>query len=191
VFLTWRDWRQVHLEDIGEFVAWLRLPPAGRDGVVAVLPSVESQVGASTINRKLAALAAFYQHHVRLGVDVGELLTRWQLPGRRGGWKPFLHHVSKDKPQPRRTIALKAPKKLPRVLTVDEVQTILDACTRLRDRLLLAVLSTAALGSAKRSGSAMTTLPWPSVRSPSCHGSTTTGLAPSHGRSGQSRSASI
>jgi hypothetical protein len=29
----------VHLKDIGEFVAWLRLAPAGRDGVVALLAS--------------------------------------------------------------------------------------------------------------------------------------------------------
>jgi site-specific recombinase XerD len=26
------DWREVRLDDIGEFVAWLRLPPAGRSG---------------------------------------------------------------------------------------------------------------------------------------------------------------
>jgi integrase/recombinase XerD len=56
------DWREVRLEDVGEYVAWLRLPPAGRDGAVAVLPSVEPYVGASTINRKLSALAAFYSH---------------------------------------------------------------------------------------------------------------------------------
>jgi integrase/recombinase XerD len=142
VFLAGRglDWREVRLEDVGEYVAWLRLPPAGRDGAVAVLPSVMSHVGASTVNRKLSALAAFYQHQVRHGVDVGELLTTWQSPGRRGGWKPFLHHIAKDKPQPRRTIALKAPKKLPRVLAVGEVQAILDACTRLRDRFLFALL---------------------------------------------------
>ena len=28
------DWRAVRLEDVGEFVAWLRLPPAARDGRV-------------------------------------------------------------------------------------------------------------------------------------------------------------
>lgn len=142
VFLALRglDWREVRLEDIGEFVGWLRLPPTARGGVVAVLPSVEPHVGAATVNRKLSALAAFYQHQVRHGVDVGELLTTWQLPGRRGGWKPFLHHLSKDKAQPRRTIALRAPRKLPRVLTVGEVQATLDACTRLRDRFLFAVL---------------------------------------------------
>jgi site-specific recombinase XerD len=134
------DWREVRLEDIGEFVAWLRLPPAGRGGAVAVLPSAGSHVGAVTINRKLAALAAFYRHQVRHGVDVGELLTTWQAPGRRGGWKPFLHHVARGKPQPRRAVTLKAPKKLPRVLTAGEVRAILDACDHLRDRFLLALM---------------------------------------------------
>ena len=134
------DWREVRLEDIGEFVAWLRLPPAGRAGAVAVLPSVQPYVSAVTVNRKLSALAAFYAHQARHGVDVGELLITWQAGGRRGGWKPFLHHVSKDRPAPRRTIDLRAPAKLPRVLTVAEVQAILDACTRLRDRFLFALL---------------------------------------------------
>ena len=34
------DWREVRLEDVGEFVAWLRLPPPARDSRVAALPSV-------------------------------------------------------------------------------------------------------------------------------------------------------
>ena len=134
------DWREVRLEDVGEFVAWLRLPPAGRDGRVVILPSVEHHVSAATVNRKLSALSAFYLHAARHGVDLGELLVTWGPAGRRGGWKPFLHHISKGQPAARRMIALKAPRKLPRVLTASEVQTILDACGRLRDRLLFAVL---------------------------------------------------
>lgn len=67
-------------------------------------------------------------------VDVGALLTTWQVGGRRGGWRPFLHHISKNQPQARRTIAVKAPKKLPQVVTVAEMQVILDACEHLRDR---------------------------------------------------------
>jgi len=94
VFLALRslDWREVRLEDVGEFVAWLRLPPAGRAGKVLVLPSVDAQVGAATVNRKLSAVSSFYQHQARHGVDVGELLVVWK-PGGRGGWKPFLHHL--------------------------------------------------------------------------------------------------
>lgn len=141
-FLDFRgvDWREVRLEDLGEFVAWLRLPPSARDGRVALLPTAQAHVGAATLNRKLSALAAFYAHQARQGVDVGELLTTW-APGRRGGWKPFLHHVSKDQPHARRVVAVRTARKLPRILTVTEMQTILDACTRLRDRFLWALLA--------------------------------------------------
>jgi len=41
---------------------------------------------------------------------------------------------------PRRTIALKVPKKVPRVVTAAEMQAILDACEHLRDRFLFALL---------------------------------------------------
>src|SRR5258706_2557276 len=50
------DWREAGLEDVGEFVAWLQLPPSSRSGAVAVLPSAVPEVSASTVNRKLAAV---------------------------------------------------------------------------------------------------------------------------------------
>jgi len=133
------DWREARLEDVGEFVAWLQFPPAGRSGEVAVLPSAAAQVMAATVNRKLAAVSAFYAHQARNGAEVGDLLAAWRTGG-RGGWKPFLHHVSKSKPYRGRAISLKAPKKLPRILTAAETQAVLDACMRLRDRFFFAVL---------------------------------------------------
>src|ERR1022692_4195113 len=140
-FLGFRGlgWREARLEDIGEFVAWLQLRPAGLAGGVAVLPSVTGEVTASTVNRKLAAVSAFYAHQARNGAGVGDLLAAWRT-GSRGGWKPFLHHVGKGKPYRGRAIALKQEKKLPRILSVAEEQAILDACTRLRDRFFFAVL---------------------------------------------------
>jgi integrase/recombinase XerD len=140
-FLGFRglDWREARLEDVGEFVAWLQLPPAGRSGEVAVLPSVTAEVSAATVNRKLAAVSAFYAHQARNGAGVGDLLAAWRTDG-RGGWKPFLHHVSKDKAYRGRAISLKVPRKLPRILTVAETQAILDACNRLRDRFFFALM---------------------------------------------------
>jgi integrase/recombinase XerD len=108
-------------------VAWLQLPPAGRSGAVAVLPSAVPEVGVPTINRKLAAVSSFYAYQARSGAEVGDLLA-WRSGG-RGGWKPFLHHISKGRPYRGRAITLKAPKKLPRILTAAETQAILDACT--------------------------------------------------------------
>ena len=133
------DWREARLEDVGEFVAWLQLPPAGRSGVVAALPSAVPQVSVATVNRKLAAVSAFYAHQARNVTGPGDLLAAWRTGG-RGGWKPFLHHVSKGKPYRGRAISLKAPAKLPRILTATETQAILDACTRLRDRFFFALL---------------------------------------------------
>jgi integrase/recombinase XerD len=143
VFLAGRsaDWRQVRLEDVGEFVAWLRLPPVAQDGRVAVLPSAGGHCTEATVNRKLSAVSAFYQHSARNGVQLGDLLRTWQPAGRRGpAWRPFLHHISKSQPVPRRAIRMRAARKLPRVLRPGEVQAILDGCDRLRDRLLFAVL---------------------------------------------------
>ncbi len=51
-----------------------------------------------------------------------------------------MHHISKGKPYRGRAISLKAPQKLPRILTAAEAQAILDACTRLRDRFFFALL---------------------------------------------------
>ncbi len=135
------DWHAVRLEDVGLFVGWLRLPPVARDSRVAVLPSVDGHCTEATINRKLSAVSAFYQHSARNGVELGDLLRAWQPAGRRGSaWRPFLHHISKSQPAPRRAIRLKTTSKHPRVLGPIEVQAVLDACDRLRDRLLFAVL---------------------------------------------------
>ena len=66
-----------------------------------------------------------------------------QPAGRRGlasSYKPFLHHVTKTEPERRRAIKLKTSPPRPKVLTVKQIQTILDACEHLRDRLLFALL---------------------------------------------------
>jgi integrase/recombinase XerD len=143
VFLSIRslDWREVRLEDLGEFVAWLRLPPAGRAGGVVMLPSAEHHCSAGSVNRKLAAVSGLYTFHARHGVDLGDLVTELH-PGRRrrSGWKPFLYHLSKGGPERRRTVKLRAPRKHPTILAAGQVQAIMDACTHLRDRFLWVLL---------------------------------------------------
>ena len=136
-------WDEVTLEDVGSFVAWLRLPPQGRDGTVAVLSDLAHHCGAATVNRKLAALASFYQFHARHGVKAGEVLRVMQRPGcgyAGTAFRPFLHHVTRKGPQPRLAVKVTAARPLPRVLTAAEAQAVLDACGHLRDRLLLGML---------------------------------------------------
>ena len=72
------------MEDVAGFVAWLRLPPEGRDGKIAVLPTVERHCSAASVNRKLAALTSFCEFHARRGVPLAGLLAVMQ-PGLRPG----------------------------------------------------------------------------------------------------------
>ncbi len=138
------DWRAVTLEDVAGFVAWLRLPPAARDGRVVVLPTVDYHCAESSVNRKLAALTSFCEFHARHGERLGGLLVTMGPAGRRGSaatsYRPFLQHVLRGEPRPRRTLSLVAPAARPRVLTVAQVQAVLDGCVHLRDRLLFALL---------------------------------------------------
>jgi len=138
------DWREVSLEDVAGFVGWLRLPPAARDGKVAVLPTVEHHCSEASVNRKLAALTSFCEFHARHGVALAGLLVGLTPPGKgrssTASYKPFLHHVTKSHPNRRRTIKLAAPSPRAQVLTAEQIQTILDACVHLRDRLLFALL---------------------------------------------------
>jgi integrase/recombinase XerD len=146
VFLGGRgvDWAAVTLEDVAAFAAWLRLPPAGRGGLVAVLPSAETYCSAASVNRKIAALTSFCEFHARHGVPLAGLLVTITPSGRRRGsastFKPFLHHISKSGPQRRRSITMPATPPRPRVLSAGQVQAILDACEHLRDRLLFGLL---------------------------------------------------
>jgi integrase/recombinase XerD len=144
------EWSAVRLEDVGGFVAWLRLPPAARDGRVVALPSAEVFCSAATVNRKLSALSSFYEFHARHGVDLGELLTAWRPGGRGGSWKPFLAHLG-ERGSRRRTVVLRAERRAPRVLTGEQITAILEACVRLRDRFLFALLA----GSGLRIGEAL------------------------------------
>jgi site-specific recombinase XerD len=143
-FLTFLEsrgiaWDAVVLEDLGRFVAWLRLSGAARDGQVTALPWVESGLSAATVNRKISAIASFYKFHHRHGIDLHELLTRWRPGGRGGSWRPFLAHLG-DKPERRRVIALRSERRLPRELTFTEMTALVGACDRLRDRFLLSLL---------------------------------------------------
>ena len=105
------------------------------------LSTIEARCSAPTINRKLAAVGSFYKFHRRHGVDCGALLSTMKAGGVRGSWRPFLAHLGSAGDQRRRTIKLKTRRRLPRTLSEESVQVIVDACDRLRDRFLIELLA--------------------------------------------------
>jgi hypothetical protein len=75
------------VEELGDFASWLRSPA---ENVVVLAGGVPAR-GASTVNRKLAAVTAFYDlHHRQSGLVVAERLhPPWHRSG-RGSFKPML-----------------------------------------------------------------------------------------------------
>jgi hypothetical protein len=71
--------------------------------------------------------------HARHGAKAAGVLRAIQAPGRGyagTAFRPFLHHVTGRSPQPRLAVKVKAPRQLPRVLTVTEVQGARHAMRR-------------------------------------------------------------
>lgn len=128
-------WESVSLEDLVDFISWLRRP----DPRIVNLQPEESKRLESTINVILSVVCSFYQHHEILGNTNGVEVYRYQFqPGRK--YKPFLHHISKGKETRTRLLKLKQPQKLPKTLTQEQIHQLIDACKRIRDKLLICLL---------------------------------------------------
>lgn len=129
-------WDRAGVEDVARFVADLRAPAEN----VIVLEASASRRAPATVNRHLGALFGFYDYQARDGVGLAGGLVAWRRSG-RGGFKPFLHHVTKGRPVRTRPISLRVAHHLPATLSAEQIGALVAACDRLRDRLLLAVLA--------------------------------------------------
>ncbi|MCI3986028.1 tyrosine-type recombinase/integrase [Bacillus vallismortis] len=63
-----------------------------------------------------------------------------KISPRHKSFKPFLHHISKNKLIDKNILKIKAPKRQIRTLSQDQVQAIYDNCTNIRDELLIRIL---------------------------------------------------
>ena len=138
-------WDAVTLEQLGGFVGWLRQPP----GNVIVLSDAAWRRSPRSVNRALGAVHGFYEYHARNGVEVAERLVSRSRSG-SGSYKPFLHGIAPGV-QRTRMLRVREQQRLARTLTVAQVQAVLDAQRRLRDRFLFALL----FGTGMRVGQAL------------------------------------
>ncbi len=128
-------WQTMDIAQLAAFISWLRRP---EPPVLSIAPQQAKRTNA-TIDLTLGAVYGFYSYHMRLG-SIPELpLYKLAVP-HHGRYKPFLHGIAKSKPEATRVVSVKSERRLPKTLTKEHVQCLLDACTHIRDRLLLALL---------------------------------------------------
>jgi integrase/recombinase XerD len=134
--------REIGLEDLAAWMAWLRIPASLRAATNVVRIDPEPALADSTISRKLSAIVAFYEHLGLRDAQVAPLINqlRQGRPRGKGPYQPFLSHISRGRSKLSRTISVKVAKQRPRVLSAGQVQEVLNACSNRRDRLFFGTL---------------------------------------------------
>lgn len=123
-----RDWTTLNLTELAHFVAWLRRPETSNN----------RPRSNTTINTILAAVSSFYEYHDRMGIETP--ISRSRRFGAKSPYKPLLHHISRNGSLRRAVMQVRATRRLPRVFSAQEVQALINACGRRRDRLLVSLL---------------------------------------------------
>lgn len=130
------DWTGVGIVELADFMAWLRNPTPG--GVVS-MQEIESKRTESTVNAILTSVCMLYDFQEGTGKAPNIPLYRSQvMPGKR--YKNFLHHITKGKPVRTRLLKLKVPKRTPKTISHEQVQQLINACSRIRDKFLVCLL---------------------------------------------------
>jgi integrase len=127
---------EASIDHVSRFVAWLRAPAEN----VTVLAGGTGRCAPATVNKHLAALFTFYDYRAREGVELAQALVAWRRSN-RGGYQPFLHHVTAGRPVAGRPMRLRQERRLPRTLSDEQILTLVAACEHLRDRFLLVLLA--------------------------------------------------
>ncbi|BDA71191.1 integrase family protein (plasmid) [Calothrix sp. PCC 7716] len=129
------SWQEISLEQLSNFIHWLRNPYTS---VLSIKVS-SSKRSEKTINHCLTTVCGFYEFQERIGVNLGVNSYGYQLQSNRK-YKPFLHHISKEKEVKTRLLKIKEPKTFPGCLTPEQVDNIITACNTLRDKFLIKLL---------------------------------------------------
>lgn len=147
------NWGQIRRRELSGYIHWLQDPPREPlllveycpftvgEGDPCQKPSRSRKVPSpATIDLYLTTIHEFYSYHESIGTVPNLGLYEFvQMP--YSSYKPLLYGIARARRQRRRRVRLRhARRHLPDVLTQEEVQTLLDACTNRRDKLLIAMM---------------------------------------------------
>jgi site-specific recombinase XerD len=135
-----KGYKDVNLDLLAEFVSWLRNPDQSTK--VVHLRQVQAKRSERTVNTILTCVQGFYDYLIRVEDYEQDLSkkTQKQLFGGYRSFKPFLHHISKGKSFDKNILKLKEPRREVLTLTSVQVKAIHDACSNIRDALLIRIL---------------------------------------------------
>lgn len=134
-----KSYREVNIDDLAGFVAWLQNPYMGQK-VVPI--RYENARLPQTVNKSVDTVVAFYEYLVRheeYERDLPAALVKFvKAPGRH--YRSFLYGIADSKPVKSHVLKLKTPRQEVRIVKKENIPFLLNACTNLRDYLLVYML---------------------------------------------------
>ena len=130
------DWRDVNVSDLEDFAYWLR---TGNTSVIPIQP-VESKRTEKSIKRTITAVTGFYDYHIANRTVDFTQFHRFHIPygtNKQG----LLTGIAKSKPTRENLVKVKEPRKFPGCLTDEQVEILVNACHRTRDKLIILMLN--------------------------------------------------
>lgn len=133
------DWQNVNLhQDLEDFAYWLRI---GDTSNVISLQPVEAVRSEKSINRAITAVSNFYDYHLcNKTVDFNQFErfhAVYKTGNTRIGSTGLLTGIAKAKPTKEKLVKLKETRKFPGCITDEQVETLVDTCKYLRDKLMI------------------------------------------------------
>lgn len=134
-----RSYDQVTIDDLAEFMAWLRNPLTLTNLIQFNFEPARTE---QTINETIDTVISFYEYLARSGEfenQLSERLIKFVMnPGRH--YKGFLYGIADSRPVKSNVLRMPVPQREIRRVSKENVITLLEACTNIRDYFLLYLL---------------------------------------------------
>jgi integrase len=134
-----KDYRDVTIDDIARFMAWLRNPDLLKK-VVPLMP--EPARKEQTINENIDTIIRFYDYLARRGGlenRLSEKLVKFVTHPQRN-YKSFLYGIAENRPSRSSILKMPVPQREIRRIKKEEAVALLGECTNIRDYFLLYLL---------------------------------------------------
>jgi integrase/recombinase XerD len=135
-----KSYKDADIDLLSEFISWLRNPHQHANTIQ--LKETKAKRAESTVNTILTCIIGFYDYLMRVEdyeKDLSDKIKK-QISNNHRSFKPFLHHISKGKTMNKNILKIKEPRRKILTLSKKQVQAIHDACSNIRDELLIRIL---------------------------------------------------
>ena len=134
-----KDYRDVTIDDIAMFMAWLRNPDLLKKVVPLRLKPARKE---QTINENIDKVIGFYDYLARrkgLENQLSEKLVKFVTTSQRS-YKSFLYGIAENRPARSSILKMPVPQREIRRIKKEEAVALLGECTNIRDYFLLYLL---------------------------------------------------